>query len=177
MAHPVLMEFWGTVLIQGRHLGGGVEGAFCAILGSTWMYCTSCRFGDLGLREELKEAPKKLKTVRLLQNQTALDKLISAFLSAYPIINASIEMWTLVLQVAYVVSKSQIHSPWLFFAGCKLLKLTPADIEKFGDGKLELQPNARWALIGCLILEEKWGGKTLPTFIFVFRKKDLVDFF
>ncbi len=43
-----------------------------------------------------------------------------------------ISLWTLALQLGYVLSRSDVHSPFLKFAGVHLERLTPEDIARFG---------------------------------------------
>lgn len=57
-----------------------------------------------------------------------MGKLMSTFVRLYPYIQAGLEMWALVLQVGYLISKSDVHSPWLLFAGVRLENLSAEEL-------------------------------------------------
>jgi len=61
------------------------------------------------------------------------DRVARTFLAVYPWIQTVLNMWTLALQLGYVLSRTSIHSPFLKFAGVHLERLSPEDLARFGD--------------------------------------------
>jgi peroxin-12 len=60
------------------------------------------------------------------------DRLCHLFITVYPWIKSALDFWTLLLQFSYLLSKSDVHSPMLRFAGVHLETLTAEDYARFG---------------------------------------------
>lgn len=60
-------------------------------------------------------------------------KMMDIFVMIYPKICAAFEFWTLLLQIGYLISKSNVHSPWLVMAGVRLVNLLPDEMVSLGS--------------------------------------------
>uniref|UniRef100_A0A914XGE1 Pex N-terminal domain-containing protein n=1 Tax=Plectus sambesii TaxID=2011161 RepID=A0A914XGE1_9BILA len=102
------------------------------------------------LREKLDNLYDRLTLqAEVMGNQppkTARDKLCKAFLAAYPWIKSALDFWTFALQFLYLISKSEVHSPFLKFAGVRLETLTPEDLARMGKQIEPLGPDAGMTL-------------------------------
>ncbi|TKR81189.1 hypothetical protein L596_015104 [Steinernema carpocapsae] len=79
-------------------------------------------------------------------------KLYRLFAKVYPWIKSFFGVWGIVLQLGYILSRSRIHSPALWFAKAYLEKLTPADLEAFGSIPAYLQQTGFFNRIWRILL-------------------------
>lgn len=63
-------------------------------------------------------------------------KLARYFLAIYPWIKAALNIWTFALQFGYILSWTNIHSPFLKFAGVHFEKLSSEDFASFERNKI-----------------------------------------
>lgn len=61
------------------------------------------------------------------------------FVIIWPYIKTALKAVKSALQLAYILNRSSIHSPWLYFSGVILKHLTPEDLEAFNAVPLHLQ--------------------------------------
>lgn len=62
-------------------------------------------------------------------------KLYRTFLLVYPKLCATLEFWTLILQVGYLIHKTDVHSPWLHMAGVVLRIISGDEFSESVSGK------------------------------------------
>jgi peroxin-12 len=72
-----------------------------------------------------------------------LDRIQQLFFVHYPTINSILEFTQLILQCGYIFSRTSVHSPWLLFAGVKLMSWTPADHARFGQTEAPKWPSGQ----------------------------------
>ncbi|CAJ0955217.1 unnamed protein product, partial [Mesorhabditis belari] len=73
-------------------------------------------------------------------NQDFKVKLAKVFVKYYPWFKSIIGALTVFLQIAYIINRSYIHSPFLWASGVRLEKLTGADLASFDGLPAHLQP-------------------------------------
>ncbi|KAK6759657.1 hypothetical protein RB195_021314 [Necator americanus] len=66
-------------------------------------------------------------------------KLGRIFVRFWPLIKALLTFTTTVLQLGYIINRSTVHSPFLWFAGVRLEKLTAEDLKSFERIPMHLQ--------------------------------------
>ncbi|ETN75159.1 Pex2 / Pex12 amino terminal region [Necator americanus] len=100
--------------------------------------------------DKIRFATMRTNARYVLSLQTALNncgsrkndlrmKLGRIFVRFWPLIKALLTFTTTVLQLGYIINRSTVHSPFLWFAGVRLEKLTAEDLKSFERIPMHLQ--------------------------------------
>ncbi|NXI43817.1 PEX12 protein, partial [Galbula dea] len=82
-----------------------------------------------GKLEKLVSSLKEEDEYSIHPPSSSWKRFYRAFLAAYPFVNMTWEGWFLIQQLCYILGKAQHHSPMLWLAGVRLVRLTVEDIE------------------------------------------------
>ncbi|CAI5456132.1 unnamed protein product [Caenorhabditis angaria] len=106
------------------------------------------------VEDKLNKLYDRLKEVYEIRTWASIkdipSKLKKLFVIIWPYIKSCIKAIKSALQLAYILNRSSIHSPWLYFAGVVLKHLTPEDLESFNSVPLHLKTgffNRIWRFI------------------------------
>ncbi|EFO89949.1 CRE-PRX-12 protein [Caenorhabditis remanei] len=95
------------------------------------------------VEDKLNQLHDRLKEVYEIRSWASIHDIKSKcqkmFVVIWPYIKTIIKAVKSVLQLAYILNRSSIHSPWLYFSGVILKHLTPEDLEAFNAVPLHLQ--------------------------------------
>uniref|UniRef100_A0A915K8W0 Pex N-terminal domain-containing protein n=1 Tax=Romanomermis culicivorax TaxID=13658 RepID=A0A915K8W0_ROMCU len=90
--------------------------------------------------DKLNEDHDRLrKTVRSYYIPTGIKRsILKSFLRLYPKLCTCFEIWALILQVGYLIHKTDTHSPWIYMAGVILRTTSGAEFQPPSASKIEL---------------------------------------